>query len=667
MDPEEKLSLTGRVKSVLIGGARDPQDPRVFHKLTLIAFFAWVGLGSDGLSSSCYGPSEAFLALKHYPHLGIFVGLGTALTILVISISYSQIIELFPTGGGGYLVASKLLSPTVGMISGCALLIDYILTIALSIASGSEAIFSFLPPAWAPYRLEFAVFGVLVLIVLNLRGVKESVIALVPIFLVFVATHLFAIFYAIMTHADNIPQVVELTATDLRAASGQLGFFGMMLLLLRAYSMGAGTFTGIEAVSNGLPVLREPRVRTAKRTMQYMAASLIVTAGGLMIGYILFHVEPVPGKTLNAIFFERISASWPQNAAYAFVLITLVSEGAILFVAAQTGFVDGPRVLANMALDRWFPTRFANLSDRLVTQNGVLLMGGAALILMILSKGSVQLLIVLYSINVFITFVLSQAGMVRHWWNERRRDSKWKKHISINGIGLMLSSTILVSVTVVKFHEGGWITLLVTGSLVAVVTAVRRHYKKTARLLRRLNDLVAAVDSSGAVPVPTAAHGTTAPNEPDPRAATAVVLVNGYNGLGLHTLFGVFRLFKGAFKNFIMVQVGVVDAGTFKGKTEIDRLQEHVQNDLDHYVRFLKRHGYYAEPVAALAVDVVDEIETIGDSLVKKYPGAVFFGGQLVFKKETLFTGLLHNHVVFAVQRRLYHRGIPFIILPIRL
>src|SRR5882672_11129500 len=180
--PPSEPNLPKRVKTFFIGRALSPHDRSIFHELSLIAFFAWVGLGADGLSSCCYGPQEAFLALRSHPQLSIFVGLASALTVFIISASYSQIIELFPSGGGGYLVASKLLSPTVGMVSGCALLIDYILTITISIASGADALFSFLPAEWQPYKLTFAVLGVLALTMLNLRGVKESVVTLVPIF-----------------------------------------------------------------------------------------------------------------------------------------------------------------------------------------------------------------------------------------------------------------------------------------------------------------------------------------------------------------------------------------------------------------------------------------------------------------------------------------------------
>ena len=189
-----------RMKGLILGKAKDIRDPGIFHKLSLIAFFAWVGLGADGLSSANYGPEESFLSLGANGHLGIFVALATAITVIVIASSYSQIVELFPGGGGGYLVASKLLTPTLGMISGCALLIDYVLTITLSIASGADAIFSFLPIPMLRYKLLVAVLGVLLLMVMNLRGVRESVMPLVPIFLLFLVTHTFAILYALLTH-----------------------------------------------------------------------------------------------------------------------------------------------------------------------------------------------------------------------------------------------------------------------------------------------------------------------------------------------------------------------------------------------------------------------------------------------------------------------------------
>lgn len=663
---EPKKSITQRLKCIVIGGARDPHDQHLFHKLSLIAFFAWVGLGADGLSSSCYGPEEAFRALGSHTYLGIFVALATAITIFVISASYSQIIELFPSGGGGYLVASKLLSPSVGMIAGCALLIDYVLTISLSVSSGAAAIlsipaFHISPGHFESLKLTVAVIGVVGLTILNLRGVKESVMIIVPIFLLFIFTHGFAILYSIITHLINIEPVIERTALDVNRANAELGFLGMGVLILRAYSMGAGTFTGIEAVSNGMTILREPRVQTGKRTMRYMAISLAVTVMGLMIAYLLYQVEPVKDKTLNAILFGHIITGWNPQVGVTFVFITLFSAAGLLFVAAQTGFIDGPRVLANMALDRWFPTRFANLSDRFAMKNGILIMGTAALITVIMTKASVDTMVVLYSINVFITFCLSQSGMVRHWQTAPRGEPHRYKKMAINGIGLILCLFILVMVIVLKFREGGWITLVVTGGLVGVALLVRNHYSKAYKMLGRLNSLVTATEISE-----KHAEMQIESSPFDPKEKTAVLLVNGFSGLGLHTLFSVLRMFKGTFKNFIFVQVGVLDAGTFKGTQELENLNRQVNEGLAKYVRFMERHGYHAEAYSSIGNDIVEEVSKLATRILAKYSDTIFFGGQLVFEEESFATRLLHNYAVFSVQRRLYRRGVPFFILPVR-
>ena len=661
MEQEQKPALMQRLKKLIIGGKHDIEDTSLFHKLTLIAFFAWIGLGADGLSSSCYGPEEAFLALHGHVYLSVFVALMSGFTVLIIAASYSQIIELFPTGGGGYLVASKLLSPKAGMVSGSALLIDYVLTITISVASGADALFSFLPPAWLPYKLTFALFGVLLLTVMNMRGVKESVLPLVPIFLIFVATHAFIIAYALIMKAGNITELVATTRVEVARSQAELGMGGMIFLLLRAYSMGAGTYTGIEAVSNGLPILREPKVQTGKRTMRYMAISLAVTVMGLIIAYLLYGASPQEGKTLNAVLFGIMTKNWGSGGT-AFVLVTLISEAALLFVAAQAGFLDGPRVLSNMALDRWFPTKFSMLSDRLVTQKGILLMGGAALVTMILTNGSVKYLVVLYSINVFITFFLSQLGMVRHWWQVRGSEAHWGKKLFVNGVGMTLTFFILISVTVLKFDEGGWITILLTGTLVVIALLTQRHYRNTFKLLHRLDELVKVAEPTG----PEPAGETELKVKYDPQDKTAVLLVNGFNGLGLHTLFSIIRLFGGTFKNFVFIQVGVVDAGNFKGAEEVARMKTEVKKELDRYVNYMRRHGYYAAGFSSFGTDVVEEIDRLMPRILERFPNAILFGGQLVFPRTTVLSGLFHNYTIFAVQRRFYNQGIPVVVLPIR-
>lgn len=661
MAEEEKLTLFRRVRRIIMGSARNISDPKIFHTMSLVAFFAWVGLGSDGLSSSCYGPEEAFLTLGHHTSLGIFVAIGSVITIFVISSSYSQIIELFPSGGGGYLVASKLLSPTAGMVSGCALLIDYVLTITLSIASGADALFSFFPASMLHWKMTVAVSGLLLLTWLNMRGVKESVLPLVPVFIIFILTHTFVIIYSFADHSSAIPELAVKTAADIKSTSTELGTMGMILLILRAYSMGAGTFTGIEAVSNGIPILREPKVKTAKHTMHYMAFSLALMVFGLMVSYLLNNVEHIPGKTLNAVMLYKMTESW-GGAGNIFLMITLFSEALLLFVAAQTGFLDGPRILSNMALDKWAPTRFATLNDRLVTQNGVLIMGMSALLLMLYSHGSVRFLVVLYSINVFVTFSMSQLGMVRHWWQVRHSEDKWKHRMFINAIGLMLTGFILVSVVVLKFNDGGWFTIIITGSLVSVSVMIKKHYNNTWKLLLKFNTLLDVEEMDD----PSRQNRRVRKPAYKPGGDTAVLFVNGFTGMGLHSLFAIIRMFRGRFKNFVFIQIGIIDSGVFKGESALLELKEHTQHELDRYIKFMAKHGYYAESEFSLGVEIVDASFEAAENVIKKHPGAVFFAGQLVFPEDTLITRFLHNYSAFALQRRFYRQGIPFIILPMR-
>jgi amino acid transporter len=450
--------MPNTIKTILVGKARDPMDPRVFHSVTLAAFLAWVGLGADGLSSSAYGPEEAFKALGSHAYLSVFLALMIAATVLIISACYSKVIELFPGGGGGYLVATKLLGPRFGVVSGCALIFDYVLTISTSVAAGVDQIFSILPESWSHTRFFFKFVVLGVLIVLNLRGVKESVQILVPIFLVFVATHFLMIVVAVATHFTELPSVYTGAVREAGATAAQIGFIPMLFIMLRAYSLGAGAYTGIEAVSNGVQILREPKVPNAKRTMLYMAVSLAFTASGIILGYLLTGARPHHAKVMNAILAQNVFGEWVIGGfavGKLLVILTLIAAGAILFVAAQTGFLDGPRILANMAVDSWVPRRFAQLSDRLVTNNGIFLMGFAAIATLWYTHGSVSSLLVMYAINVFVTFSLTLIGMTRHWLEERGRDAAWKKGLLLHGSGAILCVGILIITVYEKAFEGG--------------------------------------------------------------------------------------------------------------------------------------------------------------------------------------------------------------------
>lgn len=655
----KKPSRFQRAKRFLLGAPRDLFDPKLFHSISLVAFFAWVGLGADGISSSSYGPEEAFLALGDHKVLALFIALAIVFTVFVISGSYAQIIEVFPSGAGGYNVASKLLGAKAGVVSGSALVIDYVLTITISVAAGADAFFSFLPIGWAAHKFWFIALVILTLIWLNLRGVKESVAVLTPIFMAFVLSHVPLVLYAVGHHATELPVVFSAVSTDLTDGVREVGWLGIFAILVRAYTMGAGTYTGIEAIANTMPTLREPRVQTGKKAMLYMAVSLSFIAGGILLGYVLNDVRPMEGKTLNAVLFGKLleGVLGPSTGGWTTAFV-MASEAALLFVAAQTGFLGGPQVLSNMAIDSYMPHRFAHLSERLVTKYGIYFMGGMAYLMLYLTGGSVKILVIMYSINVFIDFSLSQFGMCVHWLRDRGKTERWKHSLAVNGVGFLLSATILCLTIWTKFPEGGWVTLVITGSFVAAAFLIRRHYRKVQEQVRRLDELLLNL------PPPT----VPAMQEPAARrdAPTAVIMVSGYNGLGMHVFFSVVRSFPGTFRNFVFLSAGVIDSSTFKGAAEVENLGIDLREQLVNYVEFVRGHGYYADARCDVGTDAIKIISRLAEGAAEEFPNAVFFAGQLVFKEENVFNRLLHNQTSFLAQKKLVFQGFPMIVMPVR-
>jgi hypothetical protein len=652
--PEPPAGIGKQVERALAGRPRDLSDRSIFHKLSLVPILAWIGLGADGLSSSCYGPSEAFLTLGEHTYLAVALAVLMATTVFLVSTAYSRIIEEFPLGGGGYVVATKTLGPSAGVVSGCSLLVDYMLTITVSIAAAGDAIFSLLPPEVQHGKLTLELFLLAVLAVLNLRGVRESVLLLAPIFLLFLLTHGVLLVGGIAFHAGELPATARSVADGWGSGLAALGAGGMALLFLHAYSLGGGTYTGIEAVSNGLPILREPRARTARRTMAYMASSLAITSAGLLLCYLLWNVQRVEGKTLNAVLAGGIAERLPGGQV--FLYLVLISEALLLVVAAQAGFIDGPRVMANMAVDSWFPHRFCALSDRLTTRNGVVLMAGAAAGALLYTGGDVRALVVMYSINVFLTFSLSMFGMARQWYTTRREKAHWKRRTTLFASGFLLCATILLVTVVEKFTEGGWLTLLVTSCLVALCFFIRAHYRSLALRLARLYSSLKDVP-----PNPDARAA-----ELDPARPTAAILVNDYTGAGIHTTLTPFRVFPGQFRNLLFLSVGVLDSGVFKGEEEVEALKRQTEHMLRRYVALAESQGIPATFRASMGPDVVEEATRLCAAAAREFPRITFFAGKVLFEHEGWFHRVLHNETAVAVQARLHWLGHTMVILPLR-
>lgn len=650
-----------KIRNFLLGNPRDPFDKETRKHISLVAFLAWVGLGADGISSSCYGPEEAFLALGTHSELAIYLAIATAFTVFIISYAYTQVIELFPKGGGGYRVATRLLGKHAGLVSGSALIIDYVLTISISIASGIDAIFSFLPADFHGAKLVIAIMVVAFLAMLNLRGAKESIKFLFPIFLGFIITHFALLIYGIVAHHYGLAKLVPQAVAETRELKDSFGWIFIFSLFLKAFSMGGGTYTGLEAVSNNVNTLSEPRVRTAKLTMFLVAVSLAFMAAGIILLYLLWGVNKVEGQTLNATTFYILTETWNYAGIEwgSFIVpITLMLEAGLLLVAANSGFLAGPNVVANMASDEWMPKSFSSLSSRLVVKNGILFMAIAAIATLLITGGSVHVLVVLYSINVFITFSLSLLGLLIYWFRNRKRKPHWRRKLVTAAIGFIVCFGILMVTIFEKFHEGGWVTLLITSVFVGIGLLIKSMYRRfKIRLLQKETHFY------GYDLAPT----LTVMSESDKSAPTAAIIVDQTFGSGMNCLLEIKKLFPGIFQNFIFVTVGEVDSNTFREEKKWQDMRRRTKMTLRKYKNYCNANGRFAKAYVGYGTDIVEKLTQITDRVSKDYPSAVFFGTKFIFDNENFFTQLLFNHVPYIMQRRLHVKGVNMVILPMKI
>jgi amino acid transporter len=651
------MAIFAKLKHFLIGDPLNPFNPNILKHVSLIAFLAWIGLGADGLSSSCYGPEEAYIALgSQNTHLALYIALAIAVTVFIISIAYNQVIELFPSGGGGYKIATTLLGSYVGLVSGAALIVDYVLTITVSTASGMDAIFSMLPRGQLQYKLMAEAFIILGLLTLNLRGMKESIKFLLPIFVGFFVVHVTLIIYGIATQSHDLLPLIPETLDQTKRLAATIGWLPLIALMLHAYSLGSGTYTGLEAVSNNVNRLTEPRVKTGKWTMFYMATSLSFTAAGIILLYLLWHAQPHVGQTLNAVVFHSILGN--SQFGKIGLIITLVLEAGLLFVAANSGFLAGPSVLANMAVDGWLPSRFRHLSTRLVVQNGVILFGIFALGILFLSEGKVSWLVILYSINVFITFSLSLLGLCVYWIKQRSAASRyWPLRLILSLVGFIVASSILCITLFSKFRSGGWVTVIITCMVISLCLFIKNHYKKLSVKILHLDEELKQ---------PVSQHNTM-PSHMDPLQPTAIILVGKSSGIGMHTLLCVIRMFPHYFKNFIFLSAGIVDVGSFTGQTALENMRQTVSESLQYFVDYCHQYGLPAQAIAAYGTDTVEELSKMAEEIGAKFPNAIFFASKLIFENDNWLLRFLHNETAIALQRQLHLQGKELVILPMKI
>ncbi len=478
-------------------GERLPTERAAHQRLP--KYLALSVFGSDAISSSAYATEEILLALVLAGSLGLRYAVGVALAIallfVIVSISYRQTVMAYPSGGGAYIVARENLGDYPGLIAAAALLTDYVLTVAVSVSAGVAAIIS-AAPTLASYRVEFGVFLIIFIALTNLRGARESGALFAPPVYLFVGIVLLMIgvgAYRLAT--GTTAQVVS--APPVEAMQGLT-----ILLLLRAFASGCAALTGIEAISNGVQAFKPPESRNASTTLLWMVGVCLTLFVGITFLAQTFHI--VPDESGRQTVLSMLGRTlFGDSILY---LILQVATAAILILAANTAFADFPRLSSILARDGFAPRQLANLGDRLVFANGIILLGAFACALIALFGGSTHLLIPLYAVGVFVSFTLSQAGMVIHW--KKMRGRAWKAKAVVSGAGAVVTSVVLIVVAGIKFIHGAWIVLLLIPALMMLFLKIARHYQELGERLEVDRDhLPRAIRHAALVLVPALHKG----------------------------------------------------------------------------------------------------------------------------------------------------------------
>jgi amino acid transporter len=460
--------MTNRIRHLLLG-APLPTQQLAHERLNKVRALA--SFSPDALSSIAYANQEIYLGLMVAGSAGLALAwpIGLAITglLFLVALSYYQTIAGYPSGGGSYTVARKNLGTLPGLVAAAALSVGYLLTAAVSLTAGVEALASAFPELW-PYRVTLSLLLLVVITLLNLRGLRETgTLMSIPVYL-FLALYLPLLAYGLVRLGTDGPASLVVVAPP---PSEPL----TALLVLRTFSAGCTALTGIEAISNGVPAFRTPEVRNAQRTLVVMALLM----GLLFIGSVgltqSLAVVAGPDETILSALARRLVGSGPMH------LVIQLSTMLVLAVAANTSFAGFPRLAAILAKDGFLPHQLAGLGDRLVFANGILLLAIATGVLIVVFGGDTHALVPLFAVGVFLAFALSQTGMVVHWWRERSRG--WLLKAGINGVGALATGVAIAVIGVSRFVAGAWITILLIPLIVIAFLQIRAHYREVARQL----------------------------------------------------------------------------------------------------------------------------------------------------------------------------------------
>lgn len=627
------------IRRILIGEplATDQAVHQRLSKKKALAVFS-----SDALSSSAYATEAILLVLitAGAGALGLswWIAVGIAVLLAIVAFSYFQTIHAYPNGGGAYIVSKDNLGVRPGLIAAAALLIDYILTVAVSVSAGVANLASAFPEL-QPYRVDIAIGIVVFITIINLRGVKES-----------------GTFFSIPTYAFIIGVMGMIGVGLLQVATGQVppaqhaealehtttATSGLTLfLILRAFAAGCTALTGVEAISNGIPAFKKPESVNAGKTLIIMVA--ILSTLFLGITFLANHFPVVVGHEGTPTVLSQLNAAVFGQGTIFFYYLQFATLF-ILSLAANTAFADFPRLASLIARDRYLPRQLTNLGDRLVFSNGIITLAVVASVLIVLFNAQEHNLLPLYAVGVFISFTLSQSGMVVHWLKEKRHPhfkptKTWYFHIAVNGFGACCTFVVMLILMVTKFAEGAWIVIVAIPVLMATFVKIHRHYECVAESLTL----------DGIKP------GPIYDNHPDRSEVPTVVLMNSLNRSSLQALECAMRMSK----NVRVCAIEVEPAATERLKSLWDKWSlHHIPLDI------------VESPYREIGRPLIEYLHHVDATNPDELPTMVVLPEFVVSK---WWEKLLHNQTSVAIRNALYldqckrGRGRPIIEVPYRI
>jgi amino acid transporter len=470
------MSTSSLLKRVLLGrpiATAEEMQERLSKKLALPVFSA------DAISSTAYATEEILLALvlagAMALHYSIYVSLGVAGLLAIVALSYQQTVHAYPTGGGSYIVARENLGLTPGLTAAASLMVDYVMTVAVSTASGVAALTSAFPALY-DYRVYICVGVVAFVALANLRGLRESgTLFAFPTYAFVLLCGGMVVVGVIRWLMGDLPPVVSHAPVE--AAQGLTAF-----LVLRAFSGGCSAMTGTEAISNAVPAFKPPESRNAGMTLGIMASILGFLLIGVTVLSQVLHVVPFADGS-DTVLSQVGRAVYGNGGVFYFAL--QIATMAILFLGANTSYAGFPRLSSVLARDGLMPRQFMNRGDRLVFSNGIIGLTVAAIVVIVIFRAQTHRMIPLYAVGVFLSFTLSQSGMVMHWF--RLRTSGWQRRALMNGFGAGLTAIVSVVIVITKFTHGAYLVVIAVIVLIAAFYTVKRHYTRVARFLEPQN------------------------------------------------------------------------------------------------------------------------------------------------------------------------------------